>query len=73
MTKIKPLEWSDYPNIGWVARTIVGRFLVTGGRWMLSTPGKLDETVSAYMRDDETAKASAQAHFESLIRSTLEE
>ena len=65
---IKPLVWvSDIQTGSWVAETIVGQFVVHKGVWYLGTRFHSPE-----FRDDETAKASAQAHFEAVIRSTLE-
>lgn len=75
MVKIKQLAWSDFPNVGWVANCVVGHFVVAGGRWTLKVAAGNGprQFASPYYRDDDTAKAAAQAHFESLIRSTLEE
>lgn len=68
MVKVKQLVWNGPHKNYFVAPSVVGPFYVTGGRWKLHVTGHY----SAEMRDNETAKASAQAHFESLIRSALE-
>lgn len=67
MIRIKPLEWNHFDGDYHVASSVVGQFNVRHGRWCYE-----HEPWSAEMRDDETAKAAAQAYYESLIRSTLE-
>lgn len=69
MIKIKELEWTMENGSWWYADSVVGRFVVIDGTWTLKS--RMKHVVPC--RDDETAKAASQAHFESLIRSTIQD
>jgi hypothetical protein len=68
--KIKPLEWKEDTGFSYCS-SVIGEFVVTnGGVWQLTQGGY--HISSAVCRDAETAKSSALAYYEAIIRSTLE-